>query len=119
MQGYGTVCLVNNTIRTYKSLYRITQVYEFEKSEKLCLNSIDKYTAGFFTRFLEIEQQYSDNYFGQLLKLLKIILRDAEKSVLEMQAYSNYIESFKQKSSDRILHVLYSTNLNLETFEYY
>ena len=37
---------------------------------------------------------------------MKIILRDAEKSVLEVHPYSNYIESFKQKSSDRILHIL-------------
>ena len=69
---------------------------------RLYLNSIDKYTAESFTRFLKIEQQYSDNYCGQLLKLLKIILRDAEKSGLEVHPYSNYIESFKQKSSDRI-----------------
>jgi integrase len=37
---------------------------------------------------------------------LKIILRDAEKSGLDVHPYSNYIESFKQKSSDRILHIL-------------
>ena len=106
MQGYGTVGLAHNTIRTYKSLFRIVKAFEFEKSEKLYVNSIDKYTAESFTRFLKIEQQYSDNYCGQLLKLLKIILRDAEKSGLEVHPYSNYIESFKQKSSDRILHIL-------------
>ena len=106
VQGYGTVGLAHNTVRTYKSLFRIVKVYEFEKSEKLYLNSIDKYVAESFTRFLKIDQQYSDNYCGQLLKLLKIILRDAEKSGLEVHPYSNYIESFKQKSSDRILHVL-------------
>ena len=106
VQGYGTVGLAHNTVRTYKSLFRIVKVYEFEKSERLYLNSIDKYTAESFTRFLKNEQQYSDNYCGQLLKLLKIILRDAEKSGLEVHPYSNYIESFKQKSSDRILHVL-------------
>ena len=106
VQGYGTVGLAHNTIRTYKSLLRIIQVYELEKSEKLYINSIDKHTAESFTRFLKIEQQYSDNYCGQLLKLLKIILRDAEKSGLEVHPYSNYIESFKQKSSDRILHIL-------------
>jgi integrase len=106
VQGYGTVGLAHNTVRTYKSLFRIVKVYEFEKSEKLYLNSIDKYVAESFTRFLKIDQQYSDNYSGQLLKLLKIILRDAEKSGLEVHPYSNYIESFKQKSSDRILHVL-------------
>ena len=106
VQGYGTVGLAHNTIRTYKSLFRIVKAYEFEKSEKLYLNSIDKYTAESFTRFLKIDQQYSDNYCGQLLKLLKNILRDAEKSGLEVHHCSNYIESFKQKSSDRILHIL-------------
>ena len=98
--------LAHNTIRTYKSLFRIVKAYEFEKSERLYLNSIDKYTAESFTRFLKIDQQYSDNYCGQLLKLLKIILRDAQKSGMEVHPYSSYIESFKQKSSDRILHIL-------------
>ena len=106
VQGYGTVGLAHNTVRTYKSLFRIVKVYEFEKSKRLYLNAINKYTAESFTHFLKIEKQYSDNYCGQLLKLLKIILRDAEKSGLETHPYSNYIESFKQKSSDRILHVL-------------
>ena len=96
VQGYGTVGLAYNTIRTYKSLFRIVKGYEFEKSEKLYVNTIDKYTAESFTRFLKIEQQqYSDNYCGQLLKLLKIILRVAEKRGLEVHPYSNYIESFK------------------------
>ena len=35
VQGYGTVGLAHNTIRTYKSLHRIVKVYELEKSEKL------------------------------------------------------------------------------------
>jgi integrase len=85
---------------------RIQRAYEFEKSKKLYLNAIDTYTAESFTRFLKIEQQHRNNYCGPLLKLLKIILRDAEKSRLEVHPYSNYIESFKQKSSDRILPVL-------------
>ena len=45
VQGYGTVGLAHNNIRTYKSLFRIVKVFEFEKSMKLYLNSIDKYTA--------------------------------------------------------------------------
>jgi hypothetical protein len=105
VQGYGTVGLAHNTIRTYKSLFRIVKGYEFEKSEKLYLDARDTYTAESFTRFLKIEQQYPDNYCGQLLKLLKIILRDAEKNGMEVHPYSNYMESFKQKSSDRILHI--------------
>ena len=82
------------------------KAFEFAKSEILYINTIDKYTAESFTHFLKIDQHYSDNYCGQLLKLLKVILRDAERSGLEVHLYSNYIESFKQKSSDRILHIL-------------
>ena len=106
VKGYGTVGLAHNTIRTYKSLYRITVEYELEKSQQLFLAGIDKNVAVSFTQFLKIEKQYSDNYCGQLLKLLKIILRDAQKSGFEIHPYSNYIESFKQKSSDRIIHFL-------------
>jgi len=45
---------------------------------------MDKYVAESYNRFLKINQQYSDNYCSQLLKLLKIILRGAEKSGLEV-----------------------------------
>ena len=111
VQGYGTVGLAKNTIRTYNSLHRVVKAFEFAKSEILYINTIDKYTAESFTHFLKLDQQYSDNYCGQLLKLLKVILRDAEKSGLEVHPYSNYIESFKQKSSDRILHILNPTEI--------
>ena len=109
VQGYGTVGLAKNTIRTYNSLHRVVKAFEFDKSEILYINTIDKYTAESFTHFLKIDRQYSDNYCGQLLKLLKVILRDAVKSGLEV--HSNYIESFKQKSSDRILHILNPTEI--------
>ena len=40
IQGYETVDLAYNTIRTYKSLFRIVKAYEFENSETLYLNAI-------------------------------------------------------------------------------
>ena len=45
VNGYGTVGLAHNTIRTYKSLYRIIKEYELEKSQQLYLAGIDKNTA--------------------------------------------------------------------------
>ena len=64
VQGFGTVGLAHNTIRTYKSLYRIIKVYEYENSEELYLNSFDNHTVESFTRFLKIGQRYSDKYCG-------------------------------------------------------
>jgi hypothetical protein len=44
---------------------------------------------------------------------LKIILRDAQKNEMRVHPYSNYIESFKQKSSDCILHILNLKEINM------
>ena len=106
VNGYGTIGLAKNTIRTYKSLYRILKCFENETNRHLFINSFDKITSEEFTRHLKLEKNYSDNYCGQILKLLKIILRDAEKSGLDVHPYCNYISSFKQKLSDRIIHTL-------------
>ena len=104
--GYGTIGLAKNTIRTYKSLYRILKSFENDTNRHLFIHSFDKMTSEDFTRYLKIEKNYSDNYCGQILKLLKIILRDAEKSGLDVHPYCNYISSFKQKPSERIIHTL-------------
>lgn len=106
VNGYGTIGLAKNTIRTYKSLYRILKSFENETNRHLFINSFDKITSEDFTRHLKLDKKYSDNYCGLILKLLKIILRDAEKSGLDVHPYCNYISSFKQKSSDRIIHIL-------------
>jgi hypothetical protein len=81
-KGYRTMGLAHNSIRTYKSFFRIVKAYEFMKSTKLYVNITDKYTADSFKPFLKTVQQCPDNYCGELLKLLKIILHDAKKSGL-------------------------------------
>ena len=40
VQGYGTVGLAKNTIRTYNSLHRVVKAFEFAKSEILFLHTI-------------------------------------------------------------------------------
>ena len=106
VNGYGTIGLAKNTIRTYKSLYRILKSYENDTNRHLFIHSFDKIISEDFTRYIKLDKNYSDNYCGQILKLLKIILRDAEKSGLDVHLYCNYISSFKQKLSDRIIHTL-------------
>ena len=106
VNGYGTIGLAKNTIRTYKSLYRILKSFENDTNRHLFIHSFDKIILEDFTRYLKLDKNYSDNYCGQILKLLKIILRDAEKSGLDVHPYCNYISSFKQKPSERIIHTL-------------
>ena len=106
VQGYGTIGLAHNTVRTYRSLHRIIKTFEKDIGLHLKLCSFDKNMAEDLTRYLKLEKQYSDNYTGQILKLLKVVLRDAQKGGHTIHPYSHYIEVFKQKKSDRIIHVL-------------
>lgn len=106
VQGYGTVGLAYNTVRTYRSLHRIIKTFEKDSGLHLKLCSFDKNMAEDLTRYLKLEKQYSDNYTGQILKLLKVVLRDAQKSGHTTDPYSNYIEVFKQKKAERIIHIL-------------
>ena len=82
------------------------QTFEKDSNTYLYLDSFDKNASEDLTRYLKLEKQYSDNYTGQLLKNLKVVLRDAEKSGFKIHPYSHYIEVFKQKSSDRIIITL-------------
>jgi integrase len=106
VQGYGTVGLAHNTVRTYRSLQRIIKTFEKDSGLHLKLCSFDKNMAEDLTRYLKLDKQYSDNYTGQILKLLKVVLRDAQKSGHTIHPYSNYIEVFKQKKAERIIHIL-------------
>ena len=106
VRGYGTVGLAYNTIRSYRSLYRIIGEFETDCEQWMYLDSFDKNMSENFTRYLKLYREYSDNYTGQLLKLLKVVLRDAQKSGHAIHPYSHYIEVFRQKKSDRIIHIL-------------
>jgi len=105
VKGYGTVGLAFNTIRAYKSLVKVIREFESYSRTKLYLHNIYKVTADQLTQFLSYKC-YSDNYCGQQLKLIKIILKDAHKSGYEIHPYSVFIETFKQKTSERIIHIL-------------
>ena len=106
VRGYGTVGLAYNTVRSYRSLYRIIGEFEKDCEQWMYLDSFDKNMSENFTRYLKLYREYSDNYTGQLLKLLKVVLRDAQKSGHTIHPYSHYIEVFRQKKSDRIIHIL-------------
>jgi hypothetical protein len=41
VQGYGTVGLAKNTIRTYNSLHRVVKAFEFAKSEILYVHTVE------------------------------------------------------------------------------
>jgi len=106
VKGFGTVGLSENTIRTYRSLKRTILMFQEHLGYEILTNKVDKDLVEQLIQWLKWDMGYGDNYAGQIIKLLKIVLKDVEKSGIEIHPYIRYIESFKQKSADRIIHTL-------------
>ena len=106
VKGFGTVGLSSNTVRTYRSLRRTIDLFQTHKGQKIFTNKVDKDLVDQLIKWLKCDMGYSDNYSGQIIKLLKIVLKETEKSGVEIHPYIRYMESFKQKSSERIIHTL-------------
>ena len=106
VKGFGTVGLSSNTVRTFRSLRRTIDLFQTHKGQKIFTNKVDKDLVDHLIKWLKCDMGYSDNYSGQIIKLLKIVLKETEKSGVEIHPYIRYMESFKQKSSERIIHTL-------------
>jgi len=59
-----------------------------------------------FKEWLLTEKEYSLNNAGLQLKLLKMICKEAERMSIHVNPYTRHIESFTQKSKDRILQTI-------------
>ncbi|MDA7736668.1 DoxX family membrane protein [Flavobacteriaceae bacterium] len=59
-----------------------------------------------FKEWLLTEKEYSLNNAGLQLKLLKMICKEAERMSINVNPYTRHIESFTQKSKDRVLQTI-------------
>lgn len=102
----GSLGLSDNSIRNLKLFYRL--ILEFETSLKapIYLGGLDHLMINDLKEWLLSHKKYSLNNAGLQLKLLKMVCREAEKKGIEVNSYSRHIESFSQKSKDRILQTI-------------
>ena len=102
----GSLGLSNNSIRNLKRFYDLIQEFESDFGQSIMLNTIDHMLVNAFKEWLLIEKEYSLNNAGLQLKLLKMICKEAERMSIEVNPYTRHIESFTQKSKDRILQTI-------------
>ena len=70
------------------------------------LNTIDHMLVNAFKEWLLTEKEYSLNNAGLQLKLLKMICKESERMSISVNPYTRHIESFTQKSKDRVLQTI-------------
>ena len=102
----GSLGLSVNSIRNLKRFYNLTTDFETYLGKPIMLNGIDHMLVYAFKEWLLTEKAYSLNNAGLQLKLLKMICKEAERMSIEVNPYTRHIESFTQKSKDRILQTI-------------
>ncbi|MDB4612141.1 site-specific integrase [Flavobacteriaceae bacterium] len=102
----GSLGLSNNSIRNLKRFYDLIQEFESDFGQSIMLNTIDHMLVNAFKEWLLTEKEYSLNNAGLQLKLLKMICKEAERMSINVNPYTRHIESFTQKSKDRILQTI-------------
>jgi len=102
----GSLGLSNNSIRNLKRFYDLIQEFESNFGQSIMLDSIDHMLVNAFKEWLLTEKEYSLNNAGLQLKLLKMICKEAERMSINVNPYTRHIESFTQKSKDRILQTI-------------
>jgi len=102
----GSLGLSNNSIRNLKRFYDLIQEFESDFGQSIMLNTIDHMLVNAFKEWLLTEKEYSLNNAGLQLKLLKMICKEAERMSIEVNPYTRHIESFTQKSKDRVLQTI-------------
>jgi len=81
----GSLGLSNNSIRNLKRFYDLIQEFESDFGQSIMLDTIDHMLVK---------------------KLLKMICKEAERMSINVNPYTRHIESFTQKSKDRILQTI-------------
>ena len=102
----GSLGLSNNSIRNLKRFYDLIQEFESDYGLSIMLDTIDHMLVNVFKEWLLTEKEYSLNNAGLQLKLLKMICKEAERMSINVNPYTRHIESFTQKSKDRVLQTI-------------
>jgi len=102
----GSLGLSNNSIRNLKRFYDLIKEFESDFGQSIMLDTIDHMLVNAFKEWLLTEKEYSLNNAGLQLKLLKMICKEAERMSINVNPYTRHIESFTQKSKDRVLQTI-------------
>ena len=102
----GSIGLSSNIIRNLMRFYELIEAFEEYLGNSIHITKLDHTRVQKFQEWLLSVKGYSVNNAGLQLKLLKMVCKQAERNGVEMHSYTRHIESFTQRSKDRILQTL-------------
>ena len=104
VRSTGSIGLSYNTIRSYCLFQKIIKEFQEYSGSIIYLETIDKSMVDRLTQWLLKTKKYSVNNAGHQLKQLKTICKEAERNGYKTNPFVTHIESFKRRSSERLIH---------------
>ena len=106
----GEIGLDKSTIKNYNTFKKLIIEYQLSIKKQIQFLEITKpFVEKFKSWLLKTEDpltNYSTNYSGKNLEMLKMVCKDAEKFEIPTTPYSRTIETFREQSKDRYIHTL-------------
>lgn len=104
--GGFKIGLSPNTIKNYNLFKNIITEYQLTIKKQIQFAEITKPFVDKFTNWLINTKNYSTNYSGKQLEILKTVCIDAEKNEIPVTAYSKIIQHFRESDNDRYIQTL-------------
>lgn len=104
--GGFKIGLSKSTIKNYTLFRNIITEYQTIHKKQIHFIDISKPFVEKFTNWLINFKQYSTNYAGKQLEILKTVCIDAEKNEIEVTPHSKAIQNFREGDKDRYIQTL-------------
>ena len=102
-----------STIKNYTLFRNIILEYQKKIKKQIQFIEITKPFVDKLTNWLVNTKNYSTNYAGKQLEILKTVCIDAEKNEIQVTPYSKIIQHFRESEKDRYIQTLSFDELNL------
>lgn len=102
-----------STIKNYTLFRNIILEYQKKIKRQIQFIEITKPFVDKFTNWLINTKNYSTNYAGKQLEILKTVCIDAEKNEIQVTPYSKIIQHFRESEKDRYIQTLSFDELKL------
>ena len=104
--GGFKIGLSKSTIKNYTLFKNIIVEYQKTTKKQIHFIGITKPFVDKFTNWLVNTKNYSTNYSGKQLEILKTVCIDAEKNEIDITPYSKTIQHFRESDKDRYIQTL-------------
>ncbi len=111
--GGFKIGLSKSTIKNYTLFKNIITEYQKTSKKQIHFIGITKPFVDKFTNWLVNTKNYSTNYSGKQLEILKTVCIDAEKNEITITPYSKTIQHFRESENDRYIQILSFDELDI------